>query len=54
MPKKTIDVHLMIVDPDKLYYQNICSIGTNMPKHGHSAKRVHYYRTLQTEAEGMK
>jgi pentose-5-phosphate-3-epimerase len=25
-----------------------------MPKHGHSAKRVHYYRTLQTEAEGMK
>ena len=51
--KKTIDVHLMIVDPDK-YIKTFAALGTNiLTVHYEACKHLH--RTLQAiKAEGMQ
>lgn len=51
--KKTIDVHLMIVDPDR-YIKEFASLGTNILT-VHYEACTHLHRTLQAiKAEGMK
>jgi ribulose-phosphate 3-epimerase len=51
--KKTIDVHLMIVDPDR-YIKTFKSLGTNVLT-VHYEACTHLHRTLQAiKAEGMK
>lgn len=51
--KKTIDVHLMIVDPDR-YIKEFAALGsTNLTVHYEAC--IHLHRTLQAiKAEGMK
>lgn len=51
--RKTIDVHLMIVDPDR-YIKEFASLGaTNLSVHYEAC--IHLHRTLQAiKAEGMK
>nr|WP_309756606.1 ribulose-phosphate 3-epimerase [Flavobacterium sp.] len=51
--KKTIDVHLMIVDPDR-YIKTFAELGTNILS-VHYEACTHLHRTLQAiKAEGMK
>ena len=51
--KKTIDVHLMIVDPDR-YIQTFADLGANILS-VHYEACLHLHRTLQAiKAEGMK
>lgn len=51
--KKTIDVHLMIIDPDR-YIKTFASLGTNVLSVHYEACN-HLHRTLQAiKAEGMK
>lgn len=51
--KKTIDVHLMIVDPDR-YIKTFASLGANVLT-VHYEACTHLHRTLQAiKAEGMK
>lgn len=51
--KKTIDVHLMIVDPDR-YIKTFADLGTNVLT-VHYEACTHLHRTLQAiKAEGMK
>ncbi|WP_447635052.1 ribulose-phosphate 3-epimerase [Flavobacterium microcysteis] len=51
--KKTIDVHLMIVDPDR-YIKTFASLGANVLS-VHYEACTHLHRTLQAiKAEGMK
>ncbi|WP_284651479.1 ribulose-phosphate 3-epimerase [Flavobacterium terrisoli] len=51
--KKTIDVHLMIVDPDR-YIKTFAALGTNILT-VHYEACTHLHRTLQAiKAEGMK
>ncbi|MEZ0005170.1 ribulose-phosphate 3-epimerase [Flavobacterium sp. 28YEA47A] len=51
--KKTIDVHLMIVDPDR-YIKTFASLGANILS-VHYEACTHLHRTLQAiRAEGMK
>jgi ribulose-phosphate 3-epimerase len=51
--KKTIDVHLMIVDPDR-YIKTFASLGANVLQ-VHYEACTHLHRTLQAiKAEGMK
>lgn len=51
--KKTIDVHLMIVDPDR-YIKTFASLGANILS-VHYEACTHLHRTLQAiKAEGMK
>lgn len=51
--KKTIDVHLMIVDPDR-YIKTFASLGANVLS-VHYEACTHLHRTLQAiRAEGMK
>ena len=51
--KKTIDVHLMIVDPDR-YIKTFADLGTNILS-VHYEACAHLHRTLQAiKAEGMK
>mgnify|MGYP006197368927 CR=1 FL=1 len=51
--KKTIDVHLMIVDPDR-YIKTFASLGSNVLT-VHYEACTHLHRTLQAiKAEGMK
>jgi ribulose-phosphate 3-epimerase len=51
--KKTIDVHLMIVDPDR-YIKTFAALGTNILS-VHYEACTHLHRTLQAiKAEGMK
>lgn len=51
--KKTIDVHLMIVDPDR-YIKEFASLGANILT-VHYEACTHLHRTLQAiKAEGMK
>jgi ribulose-phosphate 3-epimerase len=51
--KKTIDVHLMIVDPDR-YIKTFASLGANILT-VHYEACTHLHRTLQAiKAEGMK
>jgi ribulose-phosphate 3-epimerase len=51
--KKTIDVHLMIVDPDR-YIKTFASLGSNILTVHYEAS-THLHRTLQAiKAEGMK
>ena len=51
--KKTIDVHLMIVDPDR-YIQTFAALGANILS-VHYEACPHLHRTLQAiKAEGMK
>jgi ribulose-phosphate 3-epimerase len=51
--KKTIDVHLMIVDPDR-YIKTFAQLGTNILT-VHYEACTHLHRTLQAiKAEGMK
>jgi len=51
--KKTIDVHLMIVNPDK-YIKTFADLGSNILTVHHEAC-THLHRTLQAiKAEGMK
>ncbi len=51
--KKTIDVHLMIVDPDR-YIQTFAALGSNILT-VHYEACTHLHRTLQAiKAEGMK
>jgi ribulose-phosphate 3-epimerase len=51
--KKTIDVHLMIVDPDR-YIKTFASLGANILQ-VHYEACTHLHRTLQAiKAEGMK
>lgn len=51
--KKTIDVHLMIVDPDR-YIKTFSQLGTNVLT-VHYEACTHLHRTLQAiKAEGMK
>lgn len=51
--KKTIDVHLMIVDPDR-YIKTFASLGSNILT-VHYEACTHLHRTLQAiKAEGMK
>ncbi len=51
--KKTIDVHLMIVDPDR-YIKTFASLGANNLT-VHAEACTHLHRTLQAiKAEGMK
>ena len=51
--KKTIDVHLMIVDPDK-YIKEFAALGANILT-VHYEACTHLHRTLQAiKAEGMK
>ena len=51
--KKTIDVHLMIVDPDR-YIQTFAELGSNILT-VHYEACTHLHRTLQAiKAEGMK
>lgn len=53
MQKKTIDVHLMIVDPDR-YIKTFAQLGTNILS-VHYEACTHLHRTLQAiKAEGMK
>jgi len=51
--KKTIDVHLMIIDPDR-YIKTFASLGANVLS-VHYEACTHLHRTLQAiKAEGMK
>jgi len=51
--KKTIDVHLMIVDPDR-YIKTFAALGANILT-VHYEACIHLHRTLQAiKAEGMK
>ena len=51
--KKTIDVHLMIIDPDR-YIKTFASLGSNILT-VHYEACTHLHRTLQAiKAEGMK
>jgi ribulose-phosphate 3-epimerase len=51
--KKTIDVHLMIVDPDR-YIKTFADLGANILS-VHYEACIHLHRTLQAiKAEGMK
>ena len=51
--KKTIDVHLMIIDPDR-YIKTFAALGTNILS-VHYEACTHLHRTLQAiKAEGMK
>ena len=51
--KKTIDVHLMIVDPDR-YIKTFAALGSNILTVHYEAS-THLHRTLQAiKAEGMK
>lgn len=51
--KKTIDVHLMIVDPDR-YIKTFANLGSNILT-VHYEACIHLHRTLQAiKAEGMK
>jgi ribulose-phosphate 3-epimerase len=51
--KKTIDVHLMIVDPDR-YIKIFAELGANILS-VHYEACTHLHRTLQAiKAEGMK
>ena len=51
--KKTIDVHLMIVDPDR-YIKTFAGLGSNI-RTVHYEACTHLHRTLQAiKAEGMK
>ena len=51
--KKTIDVHLMIVDPDR-YIKTFAALGANILQ-VHYEACTHLHRTLQAiKAEGMK
>ncbi len=51
--KKTIDVHLMIIDPDR-YIKTFASLGANVLS-VHYEACIHLHRTLQAiKAEGMK
>ncbi len=51
--KKTLDVHLMIVDPDR-YIKTFAELGTNVLS-VHYEACTHLHRTLQAiKAEGMK
>ncbi len=51
--KKTIDVHLMIIDPDR-YIKTFANLGTNILT-VHYEACTHLHRTLQAiKAEGMK
>jgi len=51
--KKTIDVHLMIIDPDR-YIKTFASLGANILS-VHYEACTHLHRTLQAiKAEGMK
>lgn len=51
--KKTIDVHLMIIDPDR-YIKNFADLGSNILT-VHYEACTHLHRTLQAiKAEGMK
>jgi len=51
--KKTIDVHLMIVDPDR-YIKTFADLGSNVLT-VHYEACIHLHRTLQAiKAEGMK
>lgn len=53
MQKKTIDVHLMIVDPDR-YIKTFAELGANILS-VHYEACTHLHRTLQAiKAEGMK
>ncbi len=53
MQKKTIDVHLMIVDPDR-YIKEFAQLGANILT-VHYEACPHLHRTLQAiKAEGMK
>ncbi|CAN5301718.1 ribulose-phosphate 3-epimerase [soil metagenome] len=51
--KKTVDVHLMIIDPDR-YIKEFASLGANILT-VHYEACIHLHRTLQAiKAEGMK
>ncbi len=51
--KKTVDVHLMIVDPDR-YIKNFAALGANILT-VHYEACTHLHRTIQAiKAEGMK
>ena len=51
--KKTIDVHLMIVDPDR-YIKTLAELGTNVLTVHYEASK-HLHRTIQAiKSEGMK